>query len=91
MASIVPNEKKESLSKRLATLDKISDTVNKKAGKIIIGRIGRTPEIEEKLRVKFVPTPSIDVNDAIGGGGIGGFPKSRMSIVSGLRPPLTAM
>lgn len=79
MASLTP-KKVVSLADKLATLDKIAGKINETAGKKIIGRIGNDSEILEKLTIKFVPTPSIDLNDAVGGG----FPKSRTSIVAGL-------
>ena len=80
MANMIP-EKKKSLSEKLALIDKISEQTNKKYGKTIIGRIGKTPEIMEKLRIKFIPTPSTTYNKAIGGG----FARGRLSIITGLR------
>lgn len=80
MANMIP-EKKKSLSEKLALIDKISEQTNKKYGKTIIGRIGATPEIMEKLRIKFVPTPSTTYNKAIGGG----FARGRLSIITGTK------
>lgn len=79
MASLTPKTA-VSLADKLATLDKIAGKINETAGKKIIGRIGNDAEILEKLTIKFVATPSLDLNDAVGGG----FPKSRTSIVAGL-------
>lgn len=78
MASIVPQQKK-TLTERLDLLDKIADQTNKKYGKTIMGRIGANEEIMDKLRLKFIPTPCDDYNAATGGG----FPKGRMTIVTG--------
>lgn len=78
MASIVPEEKAP-LKERLKTLDSISSQMNKKFGKVVMGRIGETPEIMERLRIKFIPTPSLELNEATGGG----FPRRRCSIVTG--------
>ena len=44
MASLSP-KKALSLTEKLATLDKIAGTLNEKAGKTIMGRIGKNPEI----------------------------------------------
>ena len=68
------------LQEKLKAIDKISDGINNKAGKIIMGRLGRSEEIKDKLKIEYIPTPSKNVNDAIGGG----FPRKRMTIVSGL-------
>ena len=78
MASIVPVEKK-SLKEKLAILDKVAASTNKKYGKTIAGRIGKNKEIMDKLEIKFIPTPSSDFNEAVGGG----LPRSRMTIVTG--------
>lgn len=80
MANMIP-EKRKSLSEKLALIDKISEQTNKKYGKTIIGRIGATPEIMEKLRIKFIPTPSTTYNKAIGGG----YARGRLSIITGVR------
>lgn len=71
---------KMALKEKLALLDKVAENVNKKHGKKIVGRIGRDPEIMERLEIKFIPTPSLNVNEATGGG----FPRRRMTIVAGL-------
>lgn len=78
MASIVPEEKAP-LKERLKTLDSISSQMNKKFGKVVMGRIGETPEIMERLKIKFIPTPSLELNEATGGG----FPRRRCSIITG--------
>lgn len=68
------------LQEKLKAIDKISDGINNKAGKTIMGRLGRSDEIKDKLKIEYIPTPSKNINDAIGGG----FPRKRMTIVSGL-------
>ena len=78
MASLTPREP-ASLQERLSALDKLADGVNKKAGKPIMGRIGQNPEIMEKLKIKFIPTPGDQINEAMGGG----WPRGRMSLVAG--------
>ncbi|PTY92989.1 hypothetical protein [Heyndrickxia sporothermodurans] len=79
MASL-ENKPAMALKEKLALLDKVAENVNKKAGKKIIGRIGADAEIMDRLRITFIPTPSMNVNDATGGG----FPRRRMTIVAGL-------
>lgn len=79
MASLSP-KKALSLTEKLATLDKIAGTLNEKAGKTIMGRIGKNPEIEDRLRIKFIPTASADLNDAVGGG----YPRRKCTIIAGM-------
>lgn len=79
MASL-DRKPKMALKERLALLDKVAENVNKKAGKKIVGRIGADPEIMDRLSIKFIPTPSMNVNEAVGGG----FPRRRMSLIAGL-------
>lgn len=78
MASIVP-EKKMSLKEKLKILDACASKTNKKYGKVIMGRIGKTPEIMDKLTIKYLPTPSSQLNRDLGGG----FPRGRLTIVTG--------
>ncbi|WP_139994929.1 hypothetical protein [Kurthia sp. Dielmo] len=79
MSSLLEKTRKP-VAQRLKTLDLLATNLNKKHGKVLVGRIGKTPEIRNKLTVKFLPTPSIEINEAFGGG----FPKGRTSIVAGL-------
>lgn len=79
MASIVPKEKQMTLAEKKAMLDKAADKINTKAKKIICGRIGRTPEIQDKLNITWIPTPSYKINQLTGGG----FPKGKFSIICG--------
>lgn len=78
MADLSPKEHM-SISAKLDILDKISDKVNKKFGKCIMGRIGNAPEIMERLTIKYIPTPSLELNEAVGGG----FPRRRCTIIAG--------
>ncbi len=70
----------KSLKEKLDLLDKLALSINTKLKKNIIGRIGASPEIMERLTIKFIPTPSVNVNDAIGGG----FPRRRSTVIAGL-------
>lgn len=71
---------KKSLAERLKDIDSISAGINKTAGKTIVGRLSNSDDLKEKLKHKFIPTPSINVNTAIGGG----WPIGNISIVCGL-------
>lgn len=70
---------KKSLAERLKAIDSISNGINKNAGKEIVGRISKNEEIQSKLVAKFIPTPSLNVNEAFGGG----WPVGNISIVTG--------
>lgn len=82
MASLVkPKDgKKMSMDQVMKLVDTAADKINQKAGKVICGRIGKTPEIMDRLKIRFIPTPSMVMNNAIGGG----FPRRRCSIVTGV-------
>lgn len=79
MADMTP-KKAMTLTEKKALLEGVAKKVNEKNGKKLVGFIGTDPEIMDKLRIKFIPTPSVDVNDALGGG----YPRGRITIVSGL-------
>lgn len=79
MASIVPKDTQMTIAQKKAILDKAADMVNEKAKKIVCGRISKMPDIEEKLKIKWIPTPSYKINALTGGG----FPKGKFSIVAG--------
>ena len=70
---------KKSLAERWKMVDTISKNINAKAGKDIVGRISTSVAMQEKLKAKFIPTPSMNVNEAIGGG----WPVGNISIVCG--------
>jgi recombination protein RecA len=70
---------KKSLAERLKMVDNISKKINDKAGKDIVGRVSKSEAMQEKLKAKFIATPSMNVNEAIGGG----WPVGNISIVTG--------
>lgn len=78
LASLKEPEKK-TLAERLAILDQIADRTNAKHKKVLVGRIGKSKEIMDRLSIKFIPTPSYEVNAATGGG----FPRRRCTIIAG--------
>lgn len=67
------------VAERLKVLDKLAEGFNKTKGKSLIGRISQNEDLRNKLKVEFIETPSLNVNEALGGG----WPKGRISIVSG--------
>lgn len=70
---------KKSLAERLKMVDSISKKLNDNAGKEIVGRVAKSEAIQEKLKAKFISTPSMNLNEAIGGG----WPVGNISIVCG--------
>lgn len=70
---------KLSLAERLKALDKLSDNFNKERGEVVCGRIGRNEELQKRITVDFIETPSLNLNYALGGG----FAKGRVTIVAG--------
>ena len=78
MASLVRKEQ-PTLKKTLSTLDTLANNLNKKYGKVIMGRIGNNEAIKDKLTIRFIPTPCRALNEAIGGG----FPRGRCTLVTG--------
>lgn len=70
---------KKSLAERLKLIDSISKNINAKAGKDIVGRISKNEAMQEKLKAKFISTPSMNLNEVLGGG----WPKGNISIVCG--------
>ena len=71
---------KQTLAQKLAIIDRISATINDKAGRKLVGRIGKDPEIADKLKLKFISSKCADFNEAVGGG----YPRARCTIISGL-------
>lgn len=67
------------LAERKKRLDKLSDGFNTAQGKSIIGRLSHNEDLRNKLTVTFVETPSMNVNEALGGG----WAKGRISILAG--------
>ena len=70
----------QTLAEKLKKIDMLSDKINGKAGKKVMGRLSSDPELMEKLKIQFIPTPSQNVNAAIGGG----FPRGRTTVIAGL-------
>jgi len=74
-----PVKTEQTLAEKLSLIDKISKEVNEKAGKVIVGRLSNSPEIMDKLTIKFIPSVCFDFNEATGGG----YPRSRCTLISG--------
>lgn len=65
-------------TQKIARLKKTVEAINKNAGKKVMGFIS-DPDIANKLTTRFIPTPSDDLNEAIGGG----IPIGKITIISG--------
>lgn len=75
-ASLASNE----LAKKLDIIRKASKKSNDFAGETVMGILGESDELQEKLKIKFYPFPSEDLNEATGGG----FPKGKITLIYGL-------
>lgn len=73
------NNNNLTLAEKLKLIDKISDEVNSKAGKVIAGRLSKNKEMLDKLTIKFIPSVCHDFNVATGGG----YPRGRCTLISG--------
>lgn len=69
----------DSLAEKKKKLDMLANKFNKEKGKTIIGRLSENKELRDKLIIDFIETPSLKVNETIGGG----YPKGRTTIVVG--------
>lgn len=69
----------KTLAEKLKQIDQVSLKINEKSGKEIVGRLSENKILSEKIQHRFIPTPSLNFNEAIGGG----FPKGAMTIISG--------
>lgn len=74
----VVDEKEKIQAERIKNFNAIVNSINKKAGKMVIGKAS-DPEMIERLTVKVIPTVSMKVNEALGGG----WPKGHFSILTG--------
>ena len=70
---------KMSIEEKIKKLKKVASAINDSSGEIVCGFIDESV-IQDKLTIKFIPTPNDDLNEGIGGG----FPIGRCSVVSGL-------
>ena len=71
--------KRKSLAERRKSIQDAMLAVNKSAGKTIIGSLN-DEEIAEKLVIDYIATPSMKLNNAIGGG----IPRGKFTLVSGV-------
>ena len=70
--------KRKSLAERKKDIGEAIKAINKDAGETIIGTLNDA-EIAEKLVIDYIPTPSLKLNNAIGGG----IPRGKFTLVSG--------
>ena len=69
---------KKSFAERQKEMKSAIAAINKKEGETVIGNINNE-EIAEKLLIRFIQTPSMKLNNAIGGG----VPRGKFTLVSG--------
>lgn len=60
-------------------IDKASEKINKKYDKKVMGRLAIDEAIMETLSIDFIPTPSQELNAAVGGGS----PRRRCTLITG--------
>lgn len=70
---------KISLAERKKNLAKLIEGINQQSKEVVCGFID-DPDIQKQINLEFIRTPNDNLNEAIGGG----FPKGRLSIVTGL-------
>lgn len=70
--------KRKSLAERRKEIGDAVKAINKAAGKTVIGTLN-DEEIAEKLVIEYIPTPSLKVNHATGGG----VPRGKYTLVAG--------
>ena len=71
--------KRKSLAERKKAIGNAIEAINKAEGKTVIGTLN-DKEIAEKLVIDYIGTPSLKLNNAIGGG----FPRGKFALVSGV-------
>lgn len=76
--SIETSTGKLSLAEKLRKLKQQTEKINTAAGKTVAGFID-SPEIAERLLVKYIPTPNDDLNEALGGG----WAVGRLNVITG--------
>lgn len=69
----------KSLAEKKKLMAQMMSKINDKVGKSVIG-FASDPSIKEKMTIKWIETPSLRINEMTGGG----FPKGKISIVTGL-------
>ena len=70
--------KRKSLAERKKMIGDAIKDINKAAGATIIGTLN-DEDIAEKLVIEYIPTPSLRLNEATGGG----IPRSKYTLVAG--------
>ena len=70
--------KRKSIAERKKMIGDAIKDINKAAGATIIGTLN-DEDIAEKLVIEYIPTPSLRLNEATGGG----IPRSKYTLVAG--------
>lgn len=70
--------KKRPVAEKLKELKQVTSAFNKEAGETRIDTVAN-PDIYERIRIEYIPTASLRLNSAIGGG----WPRGKFSLISG--------
>ena len=70
--------KRKPIAEKLKELKQITTAFNKEAGETRIDTVAN-PDIYERIRIEYIPTASLKLNSAIGGG----WPRGKFSLISG--------
>ena len=70
--------KRRPIAEKLKDLKQVTSAFNKQAGETIIDTVSN-PDIYERIRIEYLPTASLKLNTAIGGG----WPRGKFSLISG--------
>ena len=70
--------KRKSKAERMKQLKSLINNINKKEGDVVVD-FANGEEMSERIRIEFIPTKSHALNTAFGG-----YPKGKMSIVTGM-------
>ena len=70
--------KRRPVAEKLKELKQVTSAFNKQAGETIIDTVSN-PDIYERIRIEYLPTASLKLNSAIGGG----WPRGKFSLISG--------
>jgi recombination protein RecA len=77
------DKKAMTLAEKLRKIDQVSSKINVASKAVICGRLGKEQELRNSLTISYIPTPSTEVNMAIGNAEKGGLPRGKMTMIVG--------
>lgn len=72
-------DKDETLAQRVSGLDAFCSKFNESVGRPVFGRLSENPELLNRIKVDYIETASLRVNNALGGG----WPRRKVSVITG--------